>query len=112
MTDHWRNFIRPLAWRCKWTELKLKQIEAQALKYSKELEEYDKRKHTATDPSTLEESGSRSLPFSNDHYRRRAIQRRKRKKVEDTADIASYTSNHQIFSYLGKNSFPPIYLDT
>ncbi|KAG2409118.1 hypothetical protein LR48_Vigan01g140200 [Vigna angularis] len=42
LTDHWRNFIRPLTWRCKWTELRIKEIDSIALKYSKELAEYDK----------------------------------------------------------------------
>jgi hypothetical protein len=28
-------------WRLKWTELRLKQIESQALKYGREFEEYD-----------------------------------------------------------------------
>lgn len=111
LTDHWRNFIRPLMWRCKWTELRIKEIESQALKYSKELAEYDKRKHMEPDHFTLEEFGSRSLPFSSDRYRSKAKRRRKRKKVEDTTEIASYTSNHYLFSYLGTNYFALIYLD-
>ncbi|RDY06615.1 hypothetical protein CR513_09373, partial [Mucuna pruriens] len=100
LTDHWRNFIRPLMWRCKWTELRMKEIESQALKYSKELAEYEKGKHTEPDQFTLEEFGSKSLPFLGEQRRSKAQKRRKRKKVEDTTDIGSYTSHHYIFSYL------------
>ncbi|XP_004505155.1 uncharacterized protein [Cicer arietinum] len=112
VTDHWRNYIRPLMWRCKWTEIRLKQIESQALKYRKELAKYDKGKHTAPDCLTLEEFGSKSLPFSSHQYRHKAKMRRKRKKVENTTDIASYTSHHHLFSYLeNKKSDPDGSLD-
>ncbi|KAK7400678.1 hypothetical protein VNO78_11934 [Psophocarpus tetragonolobus] len=100
LTDHWRNFIRPLMWRCKWTELRIKEIDSQALKYSKELAEYDKGKHAALDQFSLEEFGSKSMPFLGDQLRSKAKKRRKRKKVEDTTEIGSYTSHHYIFSYL------------
>lgn len=99
-------------WRCKWTELRIKEIESQALKYSKELAEYDERKHMEPDRFTLEEFGSKSLPFSSDRYWSKAKKRRKRKKVEDTTDMASYTSHHFLFSYLGTNFFALIYLVT
>ncbi|KAL2663821.1 hypothetical protein AAZX31_02G131900 [Glycine max] len=111
LTDHWRNFIRPLMWRCKWTELRIREINSQALKYSKELAGYDKGKHTAPDEFTLEEFGSKSLPFLGEQLRSKAKKRRKRKKVEDTTDIGSYTSHHYIFSYLeNKKSDPDGYL--
>ncbi|KAK2380485.1 hypothetical protein P8452_36716 [Trifolium repens] len=100
LTDHWRNFIRPLMWRLKWTELRLKQLESQKLKYNRELEEYDRGKHTAPDHFNLEEFGSKSIPFSSHRYRSKAKMRRKRKKIEATTDIASYTARHYLFSYL------------
>ncbi|KAJ1382449.1 hypothetical protein SESBI_44226 [Sesbania bispinosa] len=70
LTDHWRNYIRPVMWRCKWAELRIKEIDSQAVKYGKELAEYDKRKHMEPDHSTLDEFGSKSLPFSSDQYRK------------------------------------------
>ncbi|CAJ1939336.1 unnamed protein product [Sphenostylis stenocarpa] len=100
LTDHWRNFVRPLTWRCKWTELRIKEIDSLALKYSKELAEYEKGKHTAPDQFSLEEFGSKALPFLGEQRRNKAKKRRKRKKVEDTTEIGSYTSHHYIFSYL------------
>ncbi|KAK7362703.1 hypothetical protein VNO77_04823 [Canavalia gladiata] len=107
LTDHWRNFIRPLMWRCKWTELRIKEIDSQILKYSEELAEYDKRKHMEPDKFTLEEFGSKSLPFLSEQRRSKAKKRRKRKKVEDTTEMASYTSHHYIFSYLENKKSDP-----
>ncbi|XAR54183.1 hypothetical protein NMG60_11029208 [Bertholletia excelsa] len=30
LTSHWRAFIRPLVWRCKWVELQIKKFQSQA----------------------------------------------------------------------------------
>ncbi|WCJ41234.1 hypothetical protein M5689_022116 [Euphorbia peplus] len=100
LTNHWRSFIRPLTWRCKWTELKLKEIESQASKYARELAADEQRKHWQSDQSTLEGFSSKSLPFSNQCYRRRAVKRRKRKRTEEKTDTASYMLQHSLFSYL------------
>ncbi|KAK7252082.1 hypothetical protein RIF29_35794 [Crotalaria pallida] len=107
VTDHWRNYIRPVMWRCKWAELKIRQINSQALKYKKELAEYEKRKHTLPDLSAVEEFGSKSMPFSSYQYRRKAKERRKRKKVEDATDVASYVSHHTLFSYFENKKSDP-----
>ncbi|XP_022722984.1 uncharacterized protein LOC111280087 isoform X2 [Durio zibethinus] len=107
LTSHWRSFIRPLMWRCKWTELRIKEIESQALKYARELSAYDRRKFSGIDQSTLESCGSKSLPFSSQCYRKKAIKRRRRKRIEETTDIASYMSCHNLFSYLeNKKTIP------
>ncbi|XVF29576.1 hypothetical protein REPUB_Repub15cG0133000 [Reevesia pubescens] len=94
-------------WRCKWTELRIKQIESQAQKYSRELAACDQRKFSQIDQSTPEGFGSKSLPFSSQGYRRKAIKRRRRKRIEETTDIASYMSCHNLFSYLeNKKTIP------
>ncbi|XP_009338129.3 uncharacterized protein LOC103930511 [Pyrus x bretschneideri] len=101
LTNHWRNFIRPVMWRCNWMELRIKEIETQALKYSRDLGvAYGKKRHTGLDQFPLEEFGSKSLPYCNQFRRKKAMKRRKRKRVEDTTDIAPYISNHNVFSYL------------
>ncbi|XP_047973307.1 uncharacterized protein LOC125215799 [Salvia hispanica] len=94
LTAHWRNFIHPLMWRCKWTELRIKQLESQASKYARQ----DSGKHMAQDKTTVEQFGSNSLPISIQSHRNRLMKRRKRRRVENTSDIASYMSNHIIFS--------------
>ncbi|KAB1213210.1 hypothetical protein CJ030_MR5G022387 [Morella rubra] len=100
LTNHWRNFIRPLMWRCKWTELRIKELESRALKYCRESETYDQRKQLGFNQFMFEELGSKSLPFSRQCYKNKAVKRRKRKRVEDTTDITSYMSQHNLFSYL------------
>ncbi|KAG7635018.1 hypothetical protein ISN44_As03g051540 [Arabidopsis suecica] len=104
LTNHWRRFIRPLMWRSKWVELRIRELESRALEYPKELELYDQEKLEANiDPSVLESCGEgiKSLPFSNPCYKKRAAKkRRKRKKVESTDDIASYMACHNLFSYI------------
>ncbi|KAG6391089.1 hypothetical protein SASPL_148838 [Salvia splendens] len=66
LTAHWRNFIHPLMWRCKWTELRIKQLESQASKYARQ----DSGKHMAQDKTTVEQLGSNSLPISIQSHRR------------------------------------------
>lgn len=88
-------------WRCKWTELKVKEIESQALKYARELTTIEQRKNSQIYQSTFEDFCSKSVPFTNQCYRRRAVKRRKRKRIEDTADATSYMLHHKLFSYLG-----------
>lgn len=112
LTNHWRNFIRPLMWRCKWTELRIKEMELQALKYARELaaydqrkQPYDQRKQLGFDQFIFEGLGSKSLPFSSQCFKKKTIKRRKRKRVEDTTDLTSYMSKHHLFSYLGTSFF-------
>ncbi|XAR64588.1 hypothetical protein NMG60_11008324 [Bertholletia excelsa] len=99
LTSHWRSFIRPLMWRCKWTELKIKEFQSQASKYARELAAYDQRKQLELDHFTIENCGSKSFPKTFQHDGRKAMKRRKRKRVEDTTDITSYMSQHNLFSY-------------
>ncbi|XP_022874957.1 uncharacterized protein LOC111393583 [Olea europaea var. sylvestris] len=98
LTAHWRNFIHPLMWRCKWTELKIKELELQASKYDRCIAAHERRKRMSIDQLTVEQSGSRSLPFKSQYRRKRAMKRRKRKRLEDTTDIGSYMSKHILFS--------------
>ncbi|XP_042037877.1 uncharacterized protein LOC121783768 [Salvia splendens] len=98
MTAHWRNFIHPIMWRCKWAELRIKEFESQASKYAREVSVIDRGKHMSLDKKTVEQLGSKSLPFPLQRHRRRPMKRRKRKRVENTIDITSYMSNHILFS--------------
>nr|XP_016505376.1 PREDICTED: uncharacterized protein LOC107823259 isoform X2 [Nicotiana tabacum] len=99
LTAHWRDFIRPIMWRCKWAELKIKELQLQAARYNREISALDGKKHRALDQATLEESGSKSLPFIYPRLRKKAMKRRKRKRVEDGTDIAAQMSTHNLFSY-------------
>ncbi|CAN8280106.1 unnamed protein product [Cochlearia groenlandica] len=104
LTNHWKSFIRPLMWRSKWVELRIRELESRALEYPKELETYNQEKLASyIDPSVLETCGEgiKSLPYTTPSYRKRAAKRRRRRKnVENTDDIASYMSHHNLFSYI------------
>ncbi|XP_075487418.1 uncharacterized protein LOC142526743 [Primulina tabacum] len=98
MTTHWRNFIRPLMWRSKWAELRIKELESQASKYARLISSHNRWKQIALDQTLVEQQGSKSMPFTYQRPRRMPLKRRKRNRVEDTIDIASYMSNHNLFS--------------
>ncbi|KAK4759318.1 hypothetical protein SAY87_022449 [Trapa incisa] len=102
LTDHWIRFIHPLKWRCRWLELQIKEFQSQALEYDKELEEYEEAKQHLFENSTLEDVSSRSLALSGQIPKKKVMRRRKRKRIEETMDMASYMSNHNLFSYYDK----------
>lgn len=101
LTDHWRRFIHPIEWRCKWLEIKLCELKSQALNYEIELAEYDKSKQFVFGKVTSEGFDAKSVAFPSKAQRKEVMNRRKRKRVEDTTDVATYMSHHNIFSYYG-----------
>lgn len=101
LTTHWRRFISPLRWRCKWLELKLKQLQSQALKYDKELAAYDYRKQQKFAKFTSDGFDTKSVPLAGQIRRKKVMKRNRRKRVEETCNVASYMSDHSVFSYSG-----------
>ncbi|MBA0647038.1 hypothetical protein Goklo_014950 [Gossypium klotzschianum] len=99
LTDHWRRFIHPIEWRCKWLEIKLCELKSQALKYERELAEYDKSKQFEFEKVTSDGFDAKWRAFPSKAQRKEVMKRRKRKRVEDTTDVATYMSHHNIFSY-------------
>ncbi|KAL9289459.1 hypothetical protein AtNW77_Chr4g0317061 [Arabidopsis thaliana] len=101
LTDHWRRFVQPtLMWRCKWIELKYKELQNQAQKYDKEVEEYYQAKKLELENVKSEELGVKALPPLPCYTQKTRLMKRKtRKRVEETADVTSYASNHNLFSY-------------
>ncbi|XP_011025262.1 PREDICTED: uncharacterized protein LOC105126179 isoform X2 [Populus euphratica] len=99
LTDHWKRFIHPLMWRFKWVELKIKELQSQALKYDRKIAEDEQRK--LFDLETFMEGGFnvKSLPFSTCMTRKKAMKRKKRKRFEETEDVASHMLQHNLFSY-------------
>lgn len=83
VTDEWRRFSQPLMWRCKWLELKVKELESQARGYDKEVQSY----------------------YGDDQTQRMSVYKRgRRRRVEETTDVSAYISNHNVFSYAGNPS--------
>ncbi|XP_039133489.1 uncharacterized protein LOC120270523 [Dioscorea cayenensis subsp. rotundata] len=99
LSDHWRNFIRPLTWRCEWIELRMSELYSQAQKYDKELVKYLHKKQLRSTMVELDGSVSRAVPLACLNCQKQAMKRRRRKRNEDTVDISSYMSHHNLFSY-------------
>ncbi|XP_028769124.1 uncharacterized protein LOC114726636 isoform X2 [Neltuma alba] len=99
LTNHWRRFIHPLMWRCRWIELQLNQLQSQALKYDEELAIYDHRKQHEFANLTLDGFGTKSVPYTGSIGRNKVMKRKKRKRVEAECDLLSDMSNHSLFSY-------------
>ncbi|KAL3626201.1 hypothetical protein CASFOL_029750 [Castilleja foliolosa] len=99
LTNHWRSFIEPLRWRCKWLELQIKRLDAEAQKYDREIERYRQQKMVRLKGFTLDDLNVKSLPFSENHIRKEVFTRKKRRRDEATDDLASYMSRHNLFSY-------------
>ncbi|KAK8270827.1 hypothetical protein V6Z12_D11G222500 [Gossypium hirsutum] len=101
LTDHWRRFIHPLMWRFKWLELQLKELKSQASRYDREIVEYDQKRKFEYEKFTIEGLNVKSQPFQCQVQRKKVMKRRKRKRIENTTDLVSYMSCHNIYSYYG-----------
>lgn len=88
-------------WRCKWVELQMKKLEAQAQEYDRKLEEYSQRKQVQLEKHSLGGLGVKSLPFHQDYARSEVLRRKKRRRAEATTDVTAYMSHHNLFSYYG-----------
>ncbi|CAA0385407.1 hypothetical protein AtNW77_Chr3g0204931 [Arabidopsis thaliana] len=100
--DRWRRLTKPIMWRCKWIELKVKEIQSQARGYEKEVKDYYLTKQFDLEKSKLEGFDGKSIPFRENNQRRNVFKRGRRKRVEETTDVAAYMSNHNLFSYADK----------
>ncbi|KAL6569301.1 hypothetical protein OROMI_013815 [Orobanche minor] len=98
LTAHWRSFIQPIMWRCKWTELQIKKLQTLTQKYDRKLEVHNKRKQIQSEDSPLID-GVKSLPFSHTEARVDLVKRKKRRMIETTTDVTEYMSQHNLFSY-------------
>ncbi|XP_057805503.1 uncharacterized protein LOC131020601 isoform X2 [Salvia miltiorrhiza] len=73
LSPHWRAFIHPLMWRCKWVELQMSKLGAEARAYERKLQ------------------GSAASEG--------VVWRKRRRRAEATNDVAAYMSSHNLFSY-------------
>ncbi|CDY44039.1 hypothetical protein BRARA_H01721 [Brassica rapa] len=107
LTDHWRKFIQPIMWRCKWVELKIRQLQNQAQIYDKEVKESSQAKQLELENLKSEEVGVKALPPLPCHTQKTQLKKRhKRKRVEEAPDAPS---NHNLFSY---HAYRKSYADT
>ncbi|CAA0839050.1 Unknown protein [Striga hermonthica] len=105
LTNHWKAFIKPLMLRCRWVELQIKKLEAQARRYDRELENYSQRKMGLEKFMVQDFDLAKSIPFSKDCFGSEIFMRKKRKRKEEAEDLAAYMSSHYLFSYFGTIHF-------
>lgn len=98
LTSHWKTFIQPYMWRCRWAELQIRRLLYQASKYDLQAEAISRRQQLTSENMTVEDTGAKLFPVSQ---KEKLIERRKRKRVEDTTDTAAYMTQHNFFSFLG-----------
>ena len=96
--------MRPIMWRCKWIELQIKELDSQASKYDRELAECSRRKQCEREKCAAEDLATKSVPVCQNQPVK-IMKRKKRKRVEETTNLAAYSSPHKVFSYFGITLF-------
>ncbi|KAI7734562.1 hypothetical protein M8C21_025090 [Ambrosia artemisiifolia] len=99
LTSHWRKFVQPIMWRCKWVELQLRKFESMAIMYDEEIEKHKQTKLLKYNNFELEGRCARSMPFVHDSQRQKLMKRKIRKRLEES-DTEFYMLHHNISSYL------------
>ncbi|KAJ8572586.1 hypothetical protein K7X08_009097 [Anisodus acutangulus] len=102
VTPHWRDFIQPFRQRCKLIELKLHLLQSRTRKYEKQMQDNNHQMKLQMGSVRLEDLGSKSIPFSCNSLTDKVVKRKKRRRTEDTLDIAVYMSHHPLFSFFEK----------
>ncbi|KMZ58879.1 hypothetical protein ZOSMA_72G00410 [Zostera marina] len=100
-SEQWRNCIRPVEWRCKWLELRIKELDDQASIYDRELAVYNQEKQLQAALTSTDNCAARGVSLTHRSHIK-AMTRRKRKKYEETCNIPLYMAQHPIFSYYDK----------
>ncbi|KAI3743764.1 hypothetical protein L1987_56830 [Smallanthus sonchifolius] len=105
VTSHWRKFVQPIMWRCKWVELQLRKFQSMAVMYDKEIEKHNQTKRLKYKNFELEGGCAKSMPFFHDSQREKPMKRKIRKRQEEDPEM--YMSQHNLFSYFATCRSPP-----
>ncbi|XP_071692581.1 uncharacterized protein [Rutidosis leptorrhynchoides] len=98
VTSHWRKFVQPIMWRCKWVEMQLRKLQTLTAEYDKQLEGYYQTKHLQYGNFQLRGLCAKSIPFLHGPQRTKPMKKKRRKRHEET-DNEEYMSQHNLFSY-------------
>lgn len=98
VTAEWRNAARPMLWRCEWLELRMKDLLSQVSKYDSQLALIEQEKELQRAISKTNGCSQESGKNCRDHENI-SMERRKRKRHEDTVDTSLYLKKHKILSY-------------
>ncbi|KAJ0836853.1 hypothetical protein HanRHA438_Chr16g0771621 [Helianthus annuus] len=106
VTSHWRKYVQPIMWRCKWAELQLRKFQSMGIMYGKEIEKYKQTKRLKYNNSELDYGCAKATPFFHDSQREKPMKRKIRKRHEER-DPEAYMSQHSLFSYIATCGSPP-----
>jgi hypothetical protein len=87
-----------MLWRCEWLELRMKDLLSQVSKYDSQLALIKQEKELQRAISNTNGSRTESGKSFRGHENI-SMERRKRKRHEDTVDTSLYLKKHQILSY-------------
>ncbi|XP_078429603.1 uncharacterized protein LOC144701734 [Wolffia australiana] len=103
LTPHWQRYIRALKWRCNWLELRINELQARNMERKRFLLAAEKEKSVYLAAAPATDSAARVVSLSFEHGAC-AMKRRRRKRVEESADPLSYMASHTVFSLLEKGA--------
>ncbi|CAM6120222.1 unnamed protein product [Calypogeia fissa] len=86
----WKKYRRGIEWRCRWLEIRLKELSARSERYDRLLAERRARKSWVANVQPGEESSARSAQMVDSPERGRVLRRMRRNRVENTVDLDLY----------------------
>ncbi|MCO5589317.1 hypothetical protein L7F22_043283 [Adiantum nelumboides] len=95
VNQEWKTYRQGIEWRCRWLELRVKELQALANKYNDILVT---SKSTMKQESEQQESISARTSAIFSGYQHRALLRLLRRKEEEKADSKMHMSKHPVFS--------------
>lgn len=96
LTSEWKTQRQGIEWRCRWIELRVKELQAELLKYNNILDMAGSRKQQLLEWQAG--SVARASSLTNYSLKNRVLQRRQRRKAEENVGLKSYMSRHPLFS--------------
>ncbi|KAI5078434.1 hypothetical protein GOP47_0006105 [Adiantum capillus-veneris] len=95
VNQEWKSYRQGIEWRCRWLELRVKELQPLAKRYNEMLAT---AKSTMKQELEKEESISARTSAIYNGYQHRALLRLQRRKEEENADSKMHMSKHPVFS--------------
>ena len=116
MNTEWKAYRQGIEWRCRWIELRIKQLEVASSKYDRILALAKQRKEKYFDQQG--DSSTRThLIVKKTQTTTHILPRKRRRKAEEDLDLRFHMSKHPVFSRYGivtvtdkVSSFSQLYL--
>jgi hypothetical protein len=97
----WKSYRRGIEWRCRWLEVRMQELQLQAIRYDRILEELRRAKTWKLDKVNGEVSAARTTPLSSTPKKHQIFCRKRQRKQVESIDIDSYMARHPLFSRYG-----------